>query len=125
MKKAGLIAAAVLIAAILLGGWLALFADYSEGYRVGKIIKLSHKGYLFKTWEGTLDFGYLQNDPAAGVATRIWEFSVSGDQDEVRKEIDAAIASDYKAKVWYHEKYFQLPWRGDTKHFVYKVERAG
>ena len=78
MKKAGLIAAAVLIVALLLGGWLALFADYSEGYRVGKIIKLSHKGYLFKTWEGTLDFGYLQNDPAAGVATRIWEFSVSG-----------------------------------------------
>jgi hypothetical protein len=125
MKKSGLIAAAVLIVAILVGGWVALFADYSEGYRVGKIIKVSHKGYLFKTWEGTLDFGYLQNDPAAGVATRIWEFSVLGDQEEVRKEIDAAIAGDYKAKVWYHEKYFQLPWRGDTKHFVYKVERAG
>jgi hypothetical protein len=125
MKKAGLITAAVLAVALAGGGWLAFFADYSEGYRVGKIIKLSHKGYVFKTWEGTLDFGYLQNDPAAGVATRIWEFSVSGDQDDVLKQIDDAIAADYKAKVWYHEKYFRLPWRGDTKHFVYRVEKAG
>jgi len=125
MKKAGLITAAVLAVALAGGGWLAFFADYSEGYRVGKIIKLSHKGYVFKTWEGTLDFGYLQNDPAAGVATRIWEFSVSGDQDDVRKQIDDAIAADYKAKVWYREKYFRLPWRGDTKHFVYRVEKAG
>jgi len=125
MKKAGLIAAAVVAVALAGGVWFALFADYSEGYRVGKIIKLSHKGYVFKTWEGTLDFGYLQNDPDAGVATRIWDFSVAGDRDEVRREIDDAIAGDYKAKVWYHEKYLRLPWRGDTRHFVYKVERAG
>ena len=125
MKKTALIGFTVLALALVAGFWFAFYADYSEGYRVGKIIKLSHKGYLFKTWEGTLDFGYLQNDPDAGVATRIWDFSVAGDADEVRKEIDAAIAADYKAKVWYHEKYFRLPWRGDTKHFIYKVEKSG
>jgi len=125
MRKAGVITAAVLVAIVLGGGWFALVADYSEGYRVGKIIKLSRKGYVFKTWEGTLDFGYLQNDPNAGVATRIWEFSVPADDDVVRRQIDDAIAGDYKAKVWYREKYFKLPWRGDTTQFVYKVERAG
>ena len=125
MRKAGVVTATVLAAVVLGAGWFTLAADYSEGYRVGKIIKLSRKGYVFKTWEGTLDFGYLQNDPNAGVATRIWEFSVPGDEDGVRRQIDDAIAGDYKAKVWYREKYFQLPWRGDTKQFVYKVERAG
>lgn len=104
--------------------WIALVADYSDGYRVGKIIKLSRKGYVFKTWEGTLDFGYLQTDPAGGVATRIWDFSVAPDAADVRAQIDAAIAGDYKVKLHYEEKYVRLFWRGDTKHFVTKVERA-
>ena len=73
----------------------------------------------------TKDYGYLQTDPNAGVATRIWEFSVPGDDVGVRRQIDDAIAGDYKAKVWYREKYFRIPWIGDTREFVYKVERAG
>jgi len=124
MKKAAWVTVAVVVAILLGTGWFLLAADYSEGYRVGKIIKLSRKGYVFKTWEGTLDFGYLQNDPNVGVATRIWEFSVPGDE-AVRRQIDDAIAGDFKAKVWYREKYLQIPWLGDTKQFVYKVERAG
>ncbi|HEX4884976.1 MAG TPA: 6-phosphogluconate dehydrogenase [Casimicrobiaceae bacterium] len=124
MKKA--LALVALVAVLLAGavGWFVVAADYSEGFRVGKVIKLSHKGYVFKTWEGTLDFGYLQNDPDAGVATRIWDFSVAPGDDEVRRQIDTAIAGDYKVKLHYREKYVKLPWRGDTKHFVTKVERA-
>jgi hypothetical protein len=124
MKKTLLILAAVAALAVAAGIWFAIYADYSEGYRVGKVIKLSHKGVAFKTWEGTLDFGYLQTDPVGGVATRIWEFSVLDDDEQVRRDIDAAIAGDYKAKLYYREKYLRLPWRGDTKHFIYKVERA-
>jgi hypothetical protein len=124
MKKAlGLfLALFVLVAAGVV--WLALAADYSEGYRVGKVIKLSNKGYVFKTWEGTLDFGYLQTDPQGGVATRIWDFSVAPGDAAVRADIDAAIAGDYKVKLHYREKYVRLFWRGDTNHFVTKVERA-
>ena len=124
MKKAlGLfLALVVLVAAGVV--WFALTADYSEGFRVGKVIKLSSKGYVFKTWEGTLDFGYLQTDPQGGVATRIWDFSVAPGDAAVRTDIDAAIAGDYKVKLHYREKYVRLFWRGDTKHFVTKVERA-
>jgi hypothetical protein len=124
MKKALGIAVVVTLLVLGAGGWLVFAADYSEGFRVGKVIKLSHKGYVFKTWEGTLDFGYLQNDPDAGVATRIWDFSVAPDADDVRRQIDAAIAGDYKVKLHYREKYVKLPWRGETKHFVTQVERA-
>lgn len=107
-----------------LGAWFATAADYSEGFRVGKVIKLSHTGYVFKTWEGTLDFGYLQTDPEGGVATRIWDFSVAPGEADVRAQIDAGIAADAKVKLHYREKYVRLFWRGDTKHFVTKVERA-
>ena len=124
MKKTLGVVALVALVVVAGGLWIALYADYSDGYRVGRIIKLSRRGYVFKTWEGTLDFGYLQTDPQAGVATRIWDFSVPADGEDVRKDIDAAIAGDYKTKLFYREKYVQLPWRGETKYFVYKVERA-
>jgi hypothetical protein len=50
MKKAlgVFLALVVLVAAGVV--WFALSADYSEGFRVGKVIKLSSKGYVFKTW---------------------------------------------------------------------------
>jgi hypothetical protein len=124
MKKALGIFVALLLVIAAGGLWFAVAADYSEGFRVGKVIKLSNKGVLFKTWEGTLDFGYLQTDPAGGVATRIWDFSVAPGDAQVRSDIDAAIAGDYKVKLHYREKYVKLFWRGDTNHFVTKVERA-
>ena len=120
-----LIALFVVVLILVGAGWIAFDADYSEGYRVGQIIKLSHKGYIFKTWEGTLGFGYLQQDPTGGVATRLWDFSVRDSDDQVRKDIDTAIAANAKVKLYYREKYFRWPWLGDTKHFVYKVERVG
>jgi len=124
MKKFLAVFALLVVLVVGAGVWFATVADYSEGYRVGKVIKVSHKGYLFKTWEGTLDFGYLQTDPQGGVATRIWDFSVAPGDEQVRKDIDAAIAGDYKVKLLYREKYMRLFWRGDTQHFVYKVEKA-
>lgn len=124
MRKAFGLFVAVAVLAIAGVVWFAVSADYSEGYRVGKVIKLSHKGYVFKTWEGTLDFGYLQTDPEGGVATRIWDFSVAPQDTDVRTQIDAAIAGGYKVKLHYREKYVRLFWRGDTKHFVTRVERA-
>jgi hypothetical protein len=118
---------ALLVVVLLLAGlgWFAFVADYSDGYRVGQVIKLSRSGYVFKTWEGTLDFGFLQQDPAAGVATRLWDFSVRDDDEQVRKDIDTAIAGNRKVKLHYREKYFRWSWMGDTKHFVDKVELAG
>lgn len=125
MRKLLVVVAFLAVAALAGGGWFLFVADYSEGFRVGQVIKLSHKGYVFKTWEGTLDFGYLQTDPTAGVATRIWEFSVEDSAETVRRDIDAAIARNEKVKVHYKEKYIRWSWRGDTRYFVYKVEKAG
>jgi ABC-type sugar transport system substrate-binding protein len=120
-----LIALAVVVLVLAGAGWFSFGADYSEGYRVGQVIKLSRSGYVFKTWEGTLDFGFLQQDPTAGVATRLWDFSVRDDDEQVRKDIDTAIAGNRKVKLHYREKYFRWSWLGDTKHFVDKVEPAG
>jgi len=57
MKKFLAVFALLAVLVIAAGVWFATIADYSEGYRVGKVIKLSNKGYVFKTWEGTLGDG--------------------------------------------------------------------
>lgn len=102
--------------------WVLFFANYSEGFQVGQVIKLSHKGVVFKTWEGTLDQGYLAPQADTGIATRIWDFSVDEGDNEVRQAIDAAIAHNQRVKIYYREKYFQWSFRGDTKYFIYKLE---
>jgi hypothetical protein len=122
MKK--LVALLVFVAVVIGAAWISFAADYSDGYRVGQVIKLSRSGYVFKTWEGTLDFGFLQQDPTLGTATRLWDFSVRDGDDAVRKDIDEAIAVNAKVKLFYHEKYFRWSFFGDTKHFVYKLERV-
>lgn len=123
MKK--LIALLIVLGIVAVAGWIAFAANYSDGYRVGQVIKLSRSGYVFKTWEGTLDFGFLQQqDPSSPVATRLWDFSVHDGDESVRNDIDGAIAANAKVKLFYHEKYIRWPFFGDTKHFVYKLERV-
>ena len=71
----------LILIAILLGVG-AYYASFSEGERTGNLIKFSHKGIIFKTWEGTLDLGIFQGArPSTGrVENTIWEFSVPSDE---------------------------------------------
>jgi len=112
LKRTGL----VLLLLAILGGSVAIFANYSDGYRVGRIIKLSRKGYVFKTWEGQLNLEALSQDEG------IWEFSVHRGDDEIRDQIDQAVQEGYRVKLYYKEKFFQFDWRGKTKYFIYAVE---
>lgn len=94
-------------------GWV-----YSEGTRSGTLIKVSHKGYLFKTDEGQLNLGGFQTNPEGGVASNIWEFSVT--DDEVYKKLQH---SEGKQVTLHYKQYRKaFPWQGDTEYFVYEVE---
>ena len=44
MKK--LVALLVFVAVVIGAAWIAFAADYSDGYRVGQVIKLSRSGTL-------------------------------------------------------------------------------
>lgn len=111
----------IFLVAIAIGSYF-VFGNYSSGYRTGTIMKISKKGVVFKTWEGQLNVGGLQNSDNndGGVATTVWEFSVT--KKEVLKEIEEAVDKGKKVKLYYNEKFYQFSWRGDTKYFVYDVE---
>ncbi len=100
---------------------VTFFANFSEGFRVGVPIKFSKKGVIFKTYEGQLNLGSL-NQESTGNFSTYWDFSVKASADSVVNKLDSAIVEGYRVKLFYKEKFVQVPWRGDTKYMVYDVE---
>jgi hypothetical protein len=117
-KKLIIIAAAVVVLLVSAFVFLAGFT-YSEGFRAGTIVKVTKKGFVFKTTEGELNVGGIQGKDASS----IWHFSVAGSaHDAVVKQLEAAALSNKRVKLYYEEKLFQFSPQGDTKYFVVKVE---
>lgn len=112
-----------LLLTILIGGLAGYYlytANYSEGSRSGRLIKISKKGVLFKTWEGQLDVGGISGGGVTGEITSLWEFTVDSDQAEVLEALDKNAGA--KVKIYYEEKFYQFFWRGDSKYFANRVD---
>ena len=106
----------------MLAGAYFMFGTYSDGYRIGSIIKISKKGYVFKTYEGQLNLEFFPGSGpnTQGVTQNIWDFSVN--DKKVSDAIEIAVNNNSRVKLYYDEKYYRLPWRGETKYIVNKVE---
>lgn len=96
-----------------------VFGSYSQGYRAGTVMKISKKGVMVKTWEGELNVGGLQDPGEDGMATTVWNFTVS--EDSVVEKIESAVDQGKRVKLMYKEKFYQFDFMGDTKYFVYDV----
>ncbi|GAB4409000.1 MAG: hypothetical protein OHK0039_12460 [Bacteroidia bacterium] len=115
----------VLLGVVLIGGTagsIAVFGTYSSGSRVGRIVKFSKKGVVFKTYEGQLNVGGFAKDNDGDISPNVWSFSVYRGDDEIIDAIDKAMDGGYDVKLHYKEKFFQFDWRGDTKYFIHQVE---
>ena len=114
MKKT--IISIVLILTVIIAGYVAViyYASYSEGSRAGELIKFSHKGVVFKTWEGEISQGVSE--------AQRFEFSVEAKNKDVIKDLDDL--QGHMVKVTYKERFGTFPWMGDTKYYVLKVEKT-
>jgi uncharacterized protein YpmS len=98
-----------------------LFANYSEGSRTGYVTKISHKGVLFKTYEGELNFGFFGGSANNGKpAENAWNFSVI--DSKVAEQVEKASKAGHKVTLFYKQKYWKVSLRGDSEYLVYKVE---
>lgn len=88
------------------------FVSYSEGVRAGELIKFSHKGVMFKTWEGEISQGVSESQR--------FVFSVEDKEKQVIENLNNYQGK--MVKLHYFERYKLLFWLGDTKYFVTKVE---
>ncbi|MFM7194521.1 MAG: 6-phosphogluconate dehydrogenase [Bacteroidota bacterium] len=112
----------VLIAGVgVLSYWY--WGTYSEGVRSGIVVKVSKKGYLFKTVEGQLNIQTLGAVKGASPLNESFEFSVGSGDEEVFRELEAVSLSGERVSLHYIERFAIFPWRGETKYFVQKVER--
>jgi len=97
---------------------------YERGVMAGKVLRISEKGVVFKTYEGKINletFGALKGvNPIA----ESFDFSVEGDEKELIKELEVVALSGERVNLSYIKRYVKFPWRGDTKYFVTKIERA-
>jgi uncharacterized protein YpmS len=99
-----------------------LFANYSEGTRTGYVTKISHKGFIFKTYEGELNFGFFGESSTTGKPhENVWYFSVKN--AKVAAEVEKASKIGNKVTLYYKQKYLKISIRGETDYIVYKVER--
>ncbi len=97
------------------------FFNYSTGFIAGVPLKLDKKGYIFKTYEGTLNIdGQKENQDATG--QRTWDFTVKKSADSVVARLEKAVLDGKRVKLYYNEKIVQFSWNGDTKYFVYDIE---
>ena len=117
LKKIGIV---ILLLAIVVFLFLNL-ANYSSGFRAGVPTKMSKKGVIIKTYEGTMNIGGLTNTSEGTIPTT-WDFTVRKSADSVVTKIDKAILEGHRVKLMYEEKYVKFFWLGDTKYFVFDVE---
>ena len=102
--------------AVGLASWtlIALNWSYSTGTRAGYLQKLSRRGFVCKTWEGT-----LYTDIAKGFRSDSFSFSVRS--DSVAHALEAL--SGKRIAVSY-EQHLGVPTScfGDTEYFVVGVQ---
>lgn len=124
MQKALSVLKRIVIVIVVIGvGYLAFmyFGNYSNGERVGKVMKLSKKGVVFKTWEGQLGMESFGAVNSQNQLSQTFEFSVKGGDEEVLQKLQNAMNENRRVNIKYDEKYITVAWRGDTKHLITEV----
>lgn len=94
--------------------------SYSSGTRTGIVIKLSQKGYVFKTYEGELNLGGISEGDGTIMPTRIWKFSVHRNNDSI---YDVITKTEGKhVRLYYKEVIKNFFWQSETPYLIEKVE---
>ena len=91
--------------------------NYSNGERIGLVTQFSHRGMIWKTWEGHLNITQTGMNSADG-----FDFSIDRDNENEKhiEILDSAASFGWKVKLIYHQT-FGLNWfsnRGETNYFI-------
>ena len=96
------------------------FNVYSDGERTGLLTKLSHKGNVFKTYEGEILIGNFQQAPNVMVPEKFY-FSVKNEKlADTLMKLQGKIIS-----LKYHQYRKTLPWRGESEYIVTDLQKVG
>lgn len=112
----------IVLIAVIAGSFL-YWGVYEEGIMAGKVLRISQKGILFKTYEGKISlesFGALKGvSPVA----ETFDFSVEKSETETIKSLEEVALSGERVNLHFIKRYWSFPWRGETKYFIVRVEK--
>lgn len=97
--------------------YLKYFYTYSEGYRSGLLQKFSHKGTIFKTYEGEMILSSVSSTSNVALASEKFNFSVIN--KKIVREMDTIQGET--VIVHYIQKNGHVFWRGDSDYLVDSV----
>lgn len=105
-----------LLLLVALWFWVALHWSYSTGERAGWVQKLSHKGWVCKTWEGELALVSLP-----GTAPEKFLFTVRDDAvaAQITQAMGKRVSLHYEEKVGLPTSCF-----GETRYYVVGLSLA-
>ncbi len=116
------IATALIVGIIVFS--FAYWATYESGVMAGKILRISEKGVLFKTYEGKINletFGALKG---ASPIAESFDFSVERTEKDLINELQEVALSGERVNLYFVKRYAIFPWRGETRYFATRVERV-
>jgi hypothetical protein len=114
MRKLLLIAIASVLAVFSIWFWWSYYYTYSDGERSGLLQKMSHRGNVFKTYEGELVMNAMMITGAAPVSYEKFHFSVADEKVEAK----LATLEGKMVTLHYQQKKRTLIWRGDSLYIV-------
>ncbi len=93
---------------------------YSSGTRTGVVIKVSQKGYVFKTYEGALNLGGFSQGEGTIMVRNIWNFSIPRNDTAIYNAITRSEGK--QMRLHYKEVIHHFFWQSETPYFITKAE---
>lgn len=98
--------------------YVKYFYTYSEGYRAGLLQKFSHKGAIFKTYEGEMILSSISSTRDVPLASEKFLFSVIN--KSLIRQFDTLQGQP--VIVHYRQKNAPAFWRGDSPYLVDSIK---
>ncbi len=102
----------------------AYWGTYEKGVMAGKVLRVTEKGVIFKTYEGKISLDSYGALKGVSPIAETFDFSVESDQTELIQKLSDVALSGERVNLTFVKRYMRFPWRGDTKYFVTQVERT-
>lgn len=112
-----------IVLVLIVGFSFVYWGTYEDGVMAGKILRVSEKGVLFKTYEGKINletFGALKD---ASPIAESFDFSVEKNDENLIKELETVALSGERVNLYFVKRYVAFPWRGETRYFATRIER--
>ncbi len=103
----------VLVALVAAYFYAMLNWSYSSGDRAGWVQKISHKGWLCKTWEGELALVSMPGAPVEKFNFTVYDEAAAAD---INRHMGKRVSLHYEQKVGLPTSCF-----GETRYYVTKV----